>query len=193
MFKILLIPFTLFSICSGFQELSPDTLSQWLKGNAPFDFILIDLRETSELTTIIGSENCGAYNFPYSSKVFDKIVQTLPKDTMIILYCASGNRSKQAAKELDNEFSNILSLTGGMNSWRGPTLPRNQIKSSDLFPEVICVPVAVLTPKKGKSSPVKNTLADKRINLQGKACNTVSSGMLITNNKRTILLRPKNK
>ncbi len=193
MFKILLISFTLFSICSGFQEISPDTLSQWLKGKALSDFILIDLRETNEITTIIGSENCGAYNFPYRSNVFEKIVKTLPKDTIIILYCASGNRSKQAAQELDNEFSNIFSLAGGMNSWKGPTLPGNQIKSSDLFPEVICVSVAVLTPKRGNSSPLKNTLTDKRINLQGKVCNTAVSGMLITANKRTILLSPKNK
>ncbi|NLL13522.1 MAG: rhodanese-like domain-containing protein [Fibrobacter sp.] len=193
MFKILLILFTLFSIGSGFQEISPDTLSLWLKGNAPPDFILIDLRENNEINTIIGSENCGAYNFPYRSKVFDKIVETLPKDTMIILYCASGNRSKQAVEELDMEFSNIFSLAGGMNSWRGPTLPGNKIKSSDLFPEVICTPVAVLSPKKVKSSPIKNSLADKRINLLGKMCSAVSPGMLITINKRIILLKPKNK
>jgi hypothetical protein len=80
-----------------------------------------------------------------------------------------------------------------MNSWRGPTLPGNKIKSSDLFPEVICTPVAVLSPKKVKSSPIKNSLADKRINLLGKMCSAVSPGMLITINKRIILLKPKNK
>ncbi len=193
MYKTLLILFTLFSTVLGFKEINPDTLARWLKGNASSDFILIDLRETNELTTIIGSENCGAYNFPYRSKVFDNIVEILPKDTLIILYCANGNRSKQAALELDTQFSNIYSLIGGMNSWKGPTLPGNQIKSSDLFPEVICVSVAVLTPKRGNSSPLKNTLTDKRINLQGKVCNTAVSGMLITANKRTILLSPKNK
>lgn len=193
MLKTLLILFTLFSLVSGFQEISPDTLTQWLKGNAPSDFILIDIRETSEIVTIIGSENCGAYNFPYRSKVFDKIVETLPKDTMIILYCASGNRSKQAAEELDMKFPNIFSLSGGMNSWKGPTFPVDQIKPSDLFPEVFCVTVAVLPPKKYKSSSAAHSLTDRRINLQGKVCNTVSSGMLITSGKRIILVRPKNK
>lgn len=192
MYRKLLVIFTLFSISSGFQEISPDTLVQWLMGNAPSDFILIDLREKNELTTIIGSGNCGAYNFPYKSKVFEKIVEKLPKDTMIILYCARGNRSKEAAEEFDSEFSNILSLTGGMESWKGPTLPGDKIKSSDLFPEVNCVPVTVLLPKKLKSSPVKNSLTDKRINLQGKVCNAVSSGMHINTNKRIIFFSSKN-
>lgn len=193
MYRILLVVFTLFSMSSGFQEISPDTLAQWLKGNVPYNFILIDLRETLEIKTIIGSENCGAYNFPFRTKVFDKIVETLPKDTMIILYCANGIRSKEAAEELDLEFSNIFSLSGGINSWVGPTLAGNQIKSPDLFPEVICAPVAVLPSKKIKSS-VMHSLTDKGIiNLQGKVCNTVSPGMHITTNKRIILVRSKNK
>jgi rhodanese-related sulfurtransferase len=193
MYKTLLILFTLFSTVLGFKEINPDTLARWLKGNASSDFILIDLRETNELTTIIGSENCGAYNFPYRSKVFDNIVEILPKDTLIILYCANGNRSKQAALELDTQFSNIYSLIGGMNSWKGPTLPGNQMKSPDLFPEVICMPIAVLPPKKCKSSPETHSLTGRRINLQGKVCSTVSPGMLITTNKRIIIVKPKNK
>ncbi len=193
MVRTMLIVFSLVTIGSGFQEISSDTLAQWLKGSASSDFILIDLREPLELTTIIGSENCGAYNFPFRTMVFDKAVETFPKDTMIILYCANGTRSKKAASELDLEFSNIYSLIGGINSWKGPTVSGNQIKSPELFPEVMCEPVAVLQPEKCKSSPVTHSMTDKKINLQGRVCKKVSSGMHITTNKRMILIRSKNK
>lgn len=195
LFKILLVLFSLFSISFSFQEISSDSLSQWLKGNTSTDFILIDLRETNELNTIIGSENCGAYNFPFRSGVFEEVVEMLPRDTAIVLYCASGNRSAQAASELESEgFSNILSLRSGINSWNGPTLPGNQIKTPDLFPEVICTaPVSTLPMNIFKTPSIKPSLAKKEINLLGKVCSSVVPGMLIKAKNRFIILKLKKK
>ena len=45
----------------------------------------------------------------------------IDKDTVIILYCASGTRSAQAAKTLvDLGYTNIYSLDGGLINWGKP-------------------------------------------------------------------------
>lgn len=197
LFKILLVLFSLFSISFSFQEISSDSLSQWLQGNTSTDFILIDIRETNELNTIIGSENCGAYNFPYRSGVFDEVVERLPRDTLIVIYCASGNRSGQAASELESDgFSNILSLRGGMYSWNGPTLPGNQIKAPELFPEVICKPPVKTLPMNSFKAPSQKLSPSNKIreiNLQGKVCSSVAPGMIIKTDSRFIILKSQKK
>jgi rhodanese-related sulfurtransferase len=41
------------------------------------------------------------------------------KDTMILLYCRSGNRSQDAAQTLvDLGFTNIIELESGINGWK---------------------------------------------------------------------------
>ena len=47
-------------------------------------------------------------------------VSELPdKDQLILVYCRSGNRSKQASEKLG--YTNIIEI-GGMNSWPGETV-----------------------------------------------------------------------
>lgn len=46
------------------------------------------------------------------------------KDTMILLYCRSGNRSQDAAQTLvDLGFTNIIELETGINGWKDAGLP----------------------------------------------------------------------
>jgi len=46
------------------------------------------------------------------------------KDTMILLYCRSGNRSQDAAQTLiDLGFTNIIELETGINGWNDAGMP----------------------------------------------------------------------
>ena len=50
-------------------------------------------------------------------------ISELPdKDQLILVYCRSGNRSKQASEKLMKlGYTNIIEI-GGMNSWPGETV-----------------------------------------------------------------------
>ena len=45
--------------------------------------------------------------------------KNIHKDQLILVYCRSGNRSKQASEKLG--YTNIIEI-GGMNSWPGETV-----------------------------------------------------------------------
>lgn len=195
MFKIFLLILNIFWTIFAFREISSQTLIQWLNGSAPSEFILIDLRDPGEITTVIGSDNCGPYNFSFNSGEFESKVNSFPRDTIIVLYCRSGSRSNRAASRCDTlGFTNTYSLRGGTNSWNGPVLQRDQIKSEVLFPQVQCVSqVSVLPQKKIKSPRLSTTAVDRKINLQGKICGPHASGMLITAEKPLIFIGAKKK
>ena len=75
------------------------------------DAVIIDVRENSEYVT---GHIDGAINIPADS--ISLISYT--KDMNIILYCASGMRSANAAKELiDLGYTNVYNLDGGLINW----------------------------------------------------------------------------
>lgn len=75
------------------------------------DAIVIDVRDNSEY---VSGHIDGAINIPVDS--ISLISYT--KDTNIILYCASGMRSANAAKELiDLGYTNVYNLDGGLINW----------------------------------------------------------------------------
>ena len=85
-------------------------------------YIILDVRTTAEYETAqipnaicIPNENIGT-----------KEPQELPdKNQLILVYCRSGNRSKQAAQKLaDMGYTNIVEF-GGINSWTGETVTGN--------------------------------------------------------------------
>jgi rhodanese-related sulfurtransferase len=48
----------------------------------------------------------------------------IPKDKEIVVYCRSGNRSQAAAQTLiDNGFSGVSSMAGGINQWGAAGYP----------------------------------------------------------------------
>jgi rhodanese-related sulfurtransferase len=119
---------------SAYKLLSPDTLSTWLTSGPPFDFLLIDVRETSEMTAIIATENCRPYHLAYNTHVFDSTVSRLPKTTAIVCYCRTGIRSGKADSILDAAgFTLVYSLSGGFTAWHGATEAFSYVKpDSDL-------------------------------------------------------------
>ncbi len=58
-------------------------------------------------------------------------VMTWPKETPIVLYCHTGRRSLDAASYLAGHgFSNVRSMTGGLEAWSreiDPALPRYEV------------------------------------------------------------------
>jgi rhodanese-related sulfurtransferase len=83
--------------------------------------IFVDVRESKEMAN--GVIN-GAYRIPLSS--FDKNIGQIEKfkDSPVIVYCRSGNRSLSAATRLKKkEFKQVYNLAGGILAWQKESLP----------------------------------------------------------------------
>lgn len=77
------------------------------------EITLLDVREVSEYE---GGHIEGAVNAPLSS--LDTNQLSYPKDEPIYVICRSGNRSAQAASQLqDAGYTEIYDVSGGMMAW----------------------------------------------------------------------------
>jgi rhodanese-related sulfurtransferase len=123
------------------QDISDDTLYQWIHGGAGFAFLLIDVRDSVELdtTAVIGSDTCRPYNLSSRQDTLRHRMAGLPHDACYVLYCRTGVRSNAAANMLDsNGFTHVYDKTGSFNGWRASgkaTLPRAKVKPRSLLPE----------------------------------------------------------
>ena len=83
------------------------------------DFLIVDVRTTHEFAQ---SHIPNAINVPNETIKTDDIMQLPRKDQMILVYCRSGNRSKQAAEKMVAlGYSNVYEF-GGINDWKGETV-----------------------------------------------------------------------
>ena len=92
---------------SSYQTIDSNKAMELIENDA----IVIDVREVSEYDTghIEDSINIPVNNI--DSVDYDK-------DTVIIVYCASGMRSAEAAKKLISEgYTNVYNLDGGLINW----------------------------------------------------------------------------
>ena len=77
--------------------------------------LIVDVRTETEFASGYIE---GAINVPVDNISF--LDGSVSKDTVIILYCASGMRSSNAAKALvDLGFTNVYNLDGGLINWSG--------------------------------------------------------------------------
>jgi rhodanese-related sulfurtransferase len=96
-----------------YQDIFPEEVSQWKEKGAQ----IIDVREPGEYTR---GHLPGAVNIPLGQ---------LPKRTdeveePVMLVCASGNRSGQAAQYLAEQgYEEVANLMGGTAGWRQRGLP----------------------------------------------------------------------
>ena len=83
------------------------------------DYILLDVRTQAEYTQ---GHIPGAICVP-NETIGDQEIPELPdKEQLILVYCRSGNRSKQASEKLVKlGYTNIVEF-GGINSWTGETV-----------------------------------------------------------------------
>ena len=83
------------------------------------DYIILDVRTASEFD---GGHIPGAINIPNESIGTDAIPQLPGKDQLILVYCLSGTRSKQASEKLVKlGYTNIVEF-GGIIDWPGETV-----------------------------------------------------------------------
>ena len=82
-------------------------------------YIIIDVRTAQEYSE---KHIPGAINIANESIGTEDIPELPDKDQLILVYCRSGNRSKQASEKLVKlGYTNIVEI-GGINSWSGETV-----------------------------------------------------------------------
>ena len=80
------------------------------------DYIILDVRTPEEFAD---KHIPGAINIPNETIGTEKIPQLPDKAQLILVYCRSGNRSKQASEKLAAlGYTNIVEF-GGINDWSG--------------------------------------------------------------------------
>ena len=114
LFILILSSSCIFSKGEGYKRISMDeakTLMEKEEG-----YILLDVRTKGEYES---GYIPGAINIPLSD-IDEKIISFLPdKSQMILVYCRSGNRSREASDKLSKlGYTNSLEI-GGINAWKG--------------------------------------------------------------------------
>lgn len=111
-FAMFLLAFAACTKSVSFVKITPKDALELLKGEKKA--ILIDVRTEEEFRII---RIPGSILIP-DYEIRDKIANVVPdKDTPVILYCRSGNRSAKAAKTLaDMGYTKVFDL-GGILDW----------------------------------------------------------------------------
>ena len=82
-------------------------------------YLILDVRTAGEY---IEKHIPGAVNIPNETIGTEDIPELPDKEQLILVYCRSGNRSKQAAEKLVKlGYTNIVEF-GGINDWQGETV-----------------------------------------------------------------------
>ena len=83
------------------------------------DYIILDVRTPEEFAE---KHIPDAINIPNETIGTEDIPELPDKDQLILVYCRSGNRSKQASDKLVGlGYTNIVEF-GGINDWPGETV-----------------------------------------------------------------------
>ena len=82
-------------------------------------YIILDVRTAQEYSE---KHIPGAINIPNETIGTEGIPELPDKEQLILVYCRSGNRSKQASEKLVKlGYTNIVEF-GGINDWTGETV-----------------------------------------------------------------------
>lgn len=102
---------------STYKQITMDEAANIMKTET--NYIILDVRRPDEFNE---KHIPGAINVP-NETIGDEDIPALPdKDQLILVYCRSGNRSKQAAEKLVKlGYTNITEF-GGIIDWRGETV-----------------------------------------------------------------------
>lgn len=86
-------------------------------------YTILDVRTAQEYSE---KHIPGAINIANESIGTEDIPELPDKDQLILVYCRSGNRSKQASEKLVKlGYTNIVEI-GGINSWPGETVENDK-------------------------------------------------------------------
>ncbi len=101
---------------SGYREITQEEAAKIMQEQS--GYVILDVRTEQEFA---GGHIPNAINVPNES-IADKQPEQLPdKNQMILVYCRSGRRSKEAAQKLaDMGYTDVREF-GGINTWQGET------------------------------------------------------------------------
>ena len=100
-----------------YRQVSSDEAAAMMASES--DYLILDVRTREEYEQ---GHIPGAVCVPNESIGSGEISALPRKDQLILVYCRSGNRSKQAAQKLaDAGYTNIVEF-GGILSWTGETV-----------------------------------------------------------------------
>ena len=108
-----------------FSTVGPSAAIPIINGNKT---VLLDIREMSEITAGMLND---AIHIPLS--VFNKRVAELDKykESSVVVYCRSGNRSGSVCRTLSGRgFDKVYNLAGGIMAWEDAHLPVSRSKKS---------------------------------------------------------------
>ena len=101
----------------SYTQISMDEAIKMMKEES--DYIILDVRTPQEFAE---KHIPDAINVPNETIGNDMIPELPREDQLILVYCRSGNRSKQASKKLaEIGYMNVYEF-GGINSWPGETV-----------------------------------------------------------------------
>ena len=100
-----------------YRQVSPEEAAAMMEEET--GYIILDVRTQEEYET---AHIPGAICIPNETIGTEDIPELPDKEQLILVYCRSGNRSKQASEKLVNQgYTNIVEF-GGINSWTGETV-----------------------------------------------------------------------
>jgi len=106
---------------SGYRQIGMDEAVAIMEEER--DFIILDVRTPEEFSE---KHIPGAINLPNETIGTEEIPMLPDKEQLILVYCRSGNRSKQASEKLVKlGYKNIVEF-GGINDWPGETVADTQ-------------------------------------------------------------------
>ena len=102
---------------NSYRQIGMDEAIELMENES--DYIILDVRTEAEFSE---KRIPGAINVPNESIGADEIAELPDKEQLILVYCRSGNRSKQASEKLVKlGYTNIVEF-GGINDWPGETI-----------------------------------------------------------------------
>ena len=99
---------------ASYTQISQDEAMKMMKEQS--DYLIVDVRRPDEFAE---GHIAGAVNVP-NETIEDEAPDALPdKEQTLLVYCRSGNRSKEASQKLaDMGYTNVYEF-GGINTWKG--------------------------------------------------------------------------
>lgn len=102
---------------AGYTQVSSEKAAQLMADYD--DEIVLDVRTPEEYAE---AHIPGAINVPNEEIGEEPIAELPDKDQIILVYCRSGNRSKEAAQKLADQGYTNVSEFGGIKDWHGETV-----------------------------------------------------------------------
>ena len=102
---------------NSFRQIGMDDAVSMMEEES--DYMILDVRTPEEFRE---RHIPNAINIPNETIGTEEIHELPDKDQLILVYCRSGNRSKQASGKLvELGYTNIVEI-GGINDWTGDTV-----------------------------------------------------------------------